>query len=191
MANYEILHKISEGCSTIKNGCPGAGAGGFHHFGTDAEVVRTSRRRTDAQVEPERWRVQPSGILSLSSQRVRCRTSQLQDYRVYEYRLPSPPSVTCNELRESLTEDSRNISCATLKRRVTWVISISLGRTGVHRTKIGKIWLHSVCGPFYNKYCAIGSTCAEVVAELPYRPWLQHDSVVKLFVAISIILLFK
>ncbi len=57
MASYKILHKISEGCSTIKNGCPGAGAGGVHHFGTDAEVVRTSRWRTDAQVEPERWRI--------------------------------------------------------------------------------------------------------------------------------------
>jgi hypothetical protein len=40
----------------------------------------------------------------------------LQDYRVQEYRLPSPPSIKCNVLRESLSEDSQNIPCATLKR---------------------------------------------------------------------------
>jgi len=51
MTSYKTLQKISEGCTAVKNGCPGAGAGGFHYFGTDAEVVRTSRRRTDAQVE--------------------------------------------------------------------------------------------------------------------------------------------
>jgi hypothetical protein len=35
----------------------------------------------------------------------RCRTSRLHDYRVQENRLPSPPSVKCNVLRESLSED--------------------------------------------------------------------------------------
>jgi hypothetical protein len=54
-----------------------------------------------------------TNILSLSSQRVRCRMSRLQDYRLQEYRLPSPPSIKCNVLHESLSEDSQNIPCAT------------------------------------------------------------------------------
>jgi hypothetical protein len=41
-----------------------------------------------------------------------------------EYRLPSPPSIKCNVLRKSLFEDSQNIPCATLKRRVSWGISM-------------------------------------------------------------------
>jgi hypothetical protein len=41
----------------------------------------------------------------------------LQDYRVQEYRLLSPPSIKCNVLRGSLSEDSQNIPCTTLKRR--------------------------------------------------------------------------
>ncbi len=41
-----------------------------------------------------------------------------------KYRLPSPPSVKCNVLRESLCEESQNIPCATLKRRGSWFISI-------------------------------------------------------------------
>jgi hypothetical protein len=61
--------------------------------------------------------VLPSGILALFSQRGRCRTSRLQDYRVQEYRLPSPPSIKCNVLRKNLSEDSQKIPCATLKRR--------------------------------------------------------------------------
>jgi hypothetical protein len=65
----------------------------------------------------------PSGILSPSALRRRCRTSQLQYYRVQEYRLPSPPSFKSNVLRESLSVDSQNIPCATLKRRGSWVIS--------------------------------------------------------------------
>ncbi len=50
----------------------------------------------------------------------------LQDYRVQECRLPSPPSFKCNVLRESLSVDSQNIPCATLKRRRSWVISVYL-----------------------------------------------------------------
>jgi hypothetical protein len=42
-------------------------------------------------------------------------TSLLQDYRVQEHRFPSPPSFKCNVLRESLSEDSQNIPCATTK----------------------------------------------------------------------------
>ncbi len=74
------------------------------------------------------WRkvVQPSGILSLSAPRRRRRTSQLQDYRVQEYRLPAPPSFKSNVLRESLSVDSQNIPCLTLKRRGSWVISVYL-----------------------------------------------------------------
>ncbi len=47
-------------------------------------------------------------------------------YRVLEYRLPSPPSIKCNVLHESLSEDSQNFPCAMLKRRGSWVISIYL-----------------------------------------------------------------
>jgi hypothetical protein len=62
--------------------------------------------------------VLPSAILSLSEQRGR----RLQDYRV----LLSPPSSKCNVLCESLSVDSQNIPCATLKRRGSWVISVYL-----------------------------------------------------------------
>jgi hypothetical protein len=37
----------------------------------------------------------------------------VQEYRTYS--LPSPPFIKCNVLRESLSEDSKNISCATLR----------------------------------------------------------------------------
>jgi hypothetical protein len=68
--------------------------------------------------------VPPSGILSLSAQRRRCRKAQWQDYRVQEYRVSS---FKCNVLRESLSVDSQNIPCATLvKRRGSWVISVYL-----------------------------------------------------------------
>jgi hypothetical protein len=36
------------------------------------------------------------------------------------------PSFKCNVLRESLSVDSQNIPCATLKRRGVWVISVYL-----------------------------------------------------------------
>ena len=52
----------------------------------------------------------------------------VRDYRVLvqEYRLLLSPSIKGNVLRESLSEDSQNIPCATLKRRESWVISIYL-----------------------------------------------------------------
>ncbi len=65
---------------------------------------------------PERWRIEvevpPSGILSLSAQRGRCRTSR---------------SFKCNVLREGLSVGSQNIPCAKLNRRGSWVISVYLG----------------------------------------------------------------
>ncbi len=85
----------------------------------------------------ERWKiwveVPSSGILSLSSQRGRCRTTLLQDYRVQEYRLPSPPSIKCNVpcVRVSLGT-IQNIPCATLKRRGSWVIAIYLSNYFKH-----------------------------------------------------------
>jgi hypothetical protein len=36
------------------------------------------------------------------------------------------PSFKCNVLRKSHSVDSQNISCATLKRRGSWVISVYL-----------------------------------------------------------------
>jgi hypothetical protein len=64
----------------------------------------------------------PSGILLLSSRvdagQHCCKTT--------EYRSTDAPSSKCNVLRESLSEDSQNIHCATFKRRVSWVISIYL-----------------------------------------------------------------
>ncbi len=78
-----------------------------------APPLRTSMENSQVEIQSERWRIKvevPSlGILSLSAPRRRCRTSQLQD--------PSPPSFKCNVLRQSLTVDSQNIPCATLKRR--------------------------------------------------------------------------
>jgi hypothetical protein len=38
-------------------------------------------------------------------------------FSIQEFRLPPPPSIKCNVLRESLSEDSQNNPCATLKRR--------------------------------------------------------------------------
>ncbi len=62
-----------------------------------------------------------TGILSLQyldrgvdAGRHGCKTTE---YRIQDYRLPSLPSIKCNVLRESLSEDSQNIHCATLKRR--------------------------------------------------------------------------
>ncbi len=69
----------------------------------------------------------PSGILSLSSQKGQCRTLRLQDYKEYKStESPLPPSIKCNVLRESLSEDSQNIPCATLESRGSWVISVYL-----------------------------------------------------------------
>ncbi len=54
--------------------------------------------------------------------------------RLQEYRLPSLPSFKCNVLREILSVDNKNIPCATLKRRGSWVISVYLwvGHTCLH-----------------------------------------------------------
>jgi hypothetical protein len=69
--------------------------------------------------------------LSLSSQRGRCSTLRLPDYRVQEFRLPSP--LLCTVLLESLSVDSQNISWVTLKRSGSWVISIYLW---IHPTRL-------------------------------------------------------
>jgi hypothetical protein len=51
--------------------------------------------------------------------------SQLQDYRVQEYRLPSPHALLNVMYCVSLSVDSKNIPCATLKRRgSSWVIFV-------------------------------------------------------------------
>ncbi len=42
--------------------------------------------------------------------------------RVKEKRLYTPPSSKCNVLCESLSEDSQNIPCATLRRRGVVVV---------------------------------------------------------------------
>ncbi len=75
--------------------------------------------------------------MSLSAPRSRCRTSQLLDYRVQEYRLPSRPSFKCNVLRESLSVDSQNIPCATLNRRGSWVLSVP--------EKVEAVWAVDEC----------------------------------------------
>jgi hypothetical protein len=53
-------------------------------------------------------------------------STRLQDYRVQEYRLSSPPSSECNVIRQNLSEDSQDIPCAPLTRRGSWVISVYL-----------------------------------------------------------------
>ncbi len=84
--------------------------------------------------------VLPSSILSLSSQRGRCRTTRLQDYRVQEYRLIFPPYIKCNVLRESLSEDSQNIPCATLKKKGSWVISLFIYLITSQETPRTPLW---------------------------------------------------
>jgi hypothetical protein len=39
---------------------------------------------------------------------------------------PPPPPFKCDVLRESLSVDSQNVPCATLKRRGSWVTSVYL-----------------------------------------------------------------
>ncbi len=54
--------------------------------------------------------------------------------KIKEYRLPSPPSFKCNVLRESLSVDSQNIYCTTVKRRDSWVISVYLCLIQIYNT---------------------------------------------------------
>jgi hypothetical protein len=68
----------------------------------------------------------------------------VEDYRVQEYRLPSPPPFKCNVLRESLSVDSQNILCATLKRRGSLVISVYL-------------WVRSIDGCFCARWCCLAA----------------------------------
>ncbi len=63
----------------------------------------------------------------------RCRTTWLQDYRVQEYRPPSPPFIKCNVLRESLSEDSQN-------HKVHRVATAAFWRTFHHEGKISPGW---------------------------------------------------
>jgi hypothetical protein len=68
-----------------------------------------------------------SGILSLSAPRRRCRTSQLQDYRVQEYRLPCPSSFKCKcTASESLCRQSKYSLRNTKDKGVVGNLCISL-----------------------------------------------------------------
>jgi hypothetical protein len=51
-------------------------------------------------------------------------------YKSTEYKSTdsSLPSIKCNVLRESRSEDSQNIPCAALKKRGSWVISVSYNK---------------------------------------------------------------
>jgi hypothetical protein len=49
--------------------------------------------------------------------------ARLQSTRVPSV-LPSSLSFKCNVLRESLSEESQNIPCATLREEGSWVISM-------------------------------------------------------------------
>ncbi len=78
---------------------------------------------------PERWRILvevPRGFCHYPPRGVDAghHSCNLQDYRVQEYRLPSPPSFKCNVLRESLSVDSQNIPCTKLKRKGSWINSV-------------------------------------------------------------------
>jgi hypothetical protein len=48
----------------------------------------------------------------------------MQDKTVARLQSNLSPLKYCNVLRESLSEGSQNIPCATLKRRGSWVISL-------------------------------------------------------------------
>ncbi len=98
----------------------------------------------------------------------RYRTSWLQDYRVKEYRLPSPPSFKCNVLRESLSVDSQNIPCTILKRRGSWVISAYLW---IHPISYHSSWLIT----FHLTWPSL-SVCQALVASREF----QRDVVVYL-----------
>jgi hypothetical protein len=95
----------------------------------------------------------------------------LQDYRVQSTRVPyilpcpPPPSFKCNVLYESLSVDSQNIPCATLKRRGSWVISVYLWPNP--KKKHGVWWPYS--GADYNlSLCPIQSRLQHIYYRLPY-----------------------
>jgi hypothetical protein len=62
--------------------------------------------------------------------------SVARHYRVRYKSTESP--LKCNVLRESLSVDSQNIPCATLKRRGSWVISVYL--CGIPTGRVRNVW---------------------------------------------------
>ncbi len=65
-----------------------------------------------------------------------CTEASMQDAKVTRLQTPLSLSLKCNVLRESLSVDSKNIHCATLKRRGSWVISVNFwGPLTVYRKK--------------------------------------------------------
>ncbi len=71
--------------------------------------------------------------------------------RVQEYRLPSPPSFKCNVLRESLSVDSQNIPCATLKRGGR--VCISLVSANIFHSHLSLLLKYGPCNDFSNSEC--------------------------------------
>jgi hypothetical protein len=72
-----------------------------------------------------------------------------------EYRLPSSPSFKCNVLSESLSVDSQNIPCATLKRSGSWVISVHISLVTTYSTRVyrivnGLVWQKGTVVKAYN-----------------------------------------
>jgi hypothetical protein len=84
----------------------------LNNIGLGKSVALPSQKTTGPIKEMENISIEvlPSGILSLSSQSGPCRTLRLHRTRVQTILYPS---IKCNVLRESLSEDSQNIPCAT------------------------------------------------------------------------------
>jgi hypothetical protein len=78
------------------------------------------------------------GIVTIRTER------SMQDVmvaRLQSTRVQTPPSIQCNVLRESLSVDSQNIPCATLKRRGSWVISVYPWIPIILLTRTGRLCL--------------------------------------------------
>jgi hypothetical protein len=73
--------------------------------------------------------------------------ARLQSTRV---QTPLSLSIECNVLRKSLSGDSQNIPCATLKRKGSWVIFIYLWE------KIDIQGADNKLGQFESRYLDIG-----------------------------------
>ncbi len=66
----------------------------------------------------------------------RSRITWLQDYRVQDYRPPSLPFIKCKVVRESLSEDSQNIPCATLNKEKGVVCNLYLSLVDSYQRKV-------------------------------------------------------
>jgi hypothetical protein len=91
----------------------------------------------------------------------------------------SPPSFKCNVLRESLSVDSQNIPCATLKRRESWVISVCMYLCPDHRERIKEstVYCHQHSSLSGMIWLCFSSAEGGGIASLHYQVRILHVTV--------------